>query len=90
MAITFNSTAAHLTAWNGPICGTCGARYLESHACSHADIVRRVNELLALLDRQPAPSCVRPLDSTRACPCRPENGGSGVCGCTLGGPQVTC
>ena len=29
-------------------------------------------------------------DATRNCPCRPENGGSGVCGCTLGGPQVTC
>jgi hypothetical protein len=29
-------------------------------------------------------------DRMAGCPCRPENGGSGVCGCTLGGPEVTC
>lgn len=27
---------------------------------------------------------------TQNCPCRRENGGSGVCGCILGGPKVTC
>lgn len=31
-----------------------------------------------------------PMDRMRQCPCRPENGGSGVCGCILGGLQVTC
>lgn len=24
------------------------------------------------------------------CPCRHENGGSGICGCVLGGFQITC
>ena len=24
------------------------------------------------------------------CSCNPKNGGSGVCGCTLGGTRVTC
>lgn len=28
-------------------------------------------------------------NGTRNCPCRPENGGSGICGCILGGPVVT-
>ena len=27
---------------------------------------------------------------TSQCPCRPENGGSGICGCIFGGPQITC
>lgn len=31
-----------------------------------------------------------PLDRMHGCPCKPENGGSGVCGCILGGPSVTC
>lgn len=29
-------------------------------------------------------------DPTRRCPCRPENGGSGLCGCTLGNRTVHC
>ena len=24
------------------------------------------------------------------CPCNPALGGSGICGCVLGGPMVTC
>lgn len=27
---------------------------------------------------------------THSCSCRPENGGSGICNCTLGGPTITC
>ena len=86
----FNSTDPRVIAWNGPTCGTCGARYLGSHVCSHADITRRINELLALLDRQPGPRCGPARDRMSGCPCRPENGGSGICGCILGGQQVTC
>jgi hypothetical protein len=26
---------------------------------------------------------------TSRCSCRPENGGSGICGCVLGGPTIT-
>ena len=29
-------------------------------------------------------------DRAASCPCRPESGGSGVCGCILGGLKVTC
>ena len=31
-----------------------------------------------------------PKYDTSGCPCRQENGGSGLCGCIFGGPQVTC
>lgn len=74
--------------WNGPICPTCGARYLGSHRCSRDDIMRRINELMALLPGAQAPSA--PGAGGNNCPCRPENGGSGICGCVLGGPQITC
>jgi hypothetical protein len=79
--------------WNGPICGTCGARY----TCSPADLLRKAADLqreaARLLERasdpSPASQPVKPYD-TSSCPCRPENGGSGICGCILGGPRVTC
>lgn len=81
-------TATTGTLWNGPICPTCCARYLGTHVCTQADLIRRINELLALLGTVPATN--QAADPTRNCPCRPENGGSGVCGCVLGGPTVTC
>ena len=73
------NTTTTTIAWNGPTCGTCGVRWLGSHTCSNEDLLRRIDELKALL-RWDVPGC----------PCRPENGGMGVCGCILGGPQVTC
>jgi hypothetical protein len=80
-------------AWNGPTCGICGVRWLGSHSCRNADILRRIGELAALLKPEPmeAPR-QRGLapDPTGSCSCRPENGGSGVCGCILGGLKVTC
>lgn len=84
MSITSDSTGI---VWNGPTCGTCGSRYLGTHQCSAADILRRVNELLGLIKLMPPQ---QPTDRTAGCPCRPENGGSGVCGCILGGPRITC
>lgn len=78
--------------WNGGVCPTCGSQYLGSHACSRQDILRRVRQLLDQLDAVG----VQPQrydfaqDRTAGCPCRPENGGSGVCGCVLSGPTVTC
>lgn len=33
---------------------------------------------------------VKDYDPTATCPCRVENGGSGVCGCVMGAPKVTC
>lgn len=80
-----HTTTTVSTLHNGPACGTCGARYIGQHTCSHADIVRRINELLGMLDTRP-----RLVDTRPTCPCRPENGGSGVCGCVLGGPRITC
>ena len=76
------NTGTSSATWNGPICQTCRAYYLGSHACSAADLTRRIAELQAILDGR--------SNATSGCPCRPENGGSGVCGCTLAGPQVTC
>lgn len=70
--------------WNGPICGTCGAMFLDSHRCSATDLIRRINELVALLAN------VDPVkEPTAGCPCRPENGGNGVCGCILNSLKVT-
>jgi hypothetical protein len=85
------SVTTDSVAWNGPICQTCGTRYLGSHQCSHEDIRRRINELLLLLTPQVQTFVSKhPEDRTANCPCRPENGGSGVCGCILSGPTVTC
>jgi hypothetical protein len=76
------SNSATFTAWNGPICGT---GYLGSHRCSREDIARRIAELARLMDATDAPA-----NRTAGCPCRPENGGSGVCGCIMGGATITC
>lgn len=73
---------------NGPVCPTCGARYLNTHQCSPTDLLRRAQELIDLAQRLPVQP--DPMDRTAGCPCRPENGGSGVCGCIMGGPQITC
>lgn len=73
---------------NGPICYRCGATYIGSHACTCADFDRRIAALEQLRDQTCAP--VATQDQTSTCPCRPENGGSGVCGCIRGGPTVTC
>ena len=57
------------------------------------DLMRRSEELRDMALRRFEslnPQLARGPRDTSACPCRRENGGSGVCGCTLGGPQVTC
>lgn len=87
--ITSVTTSAGIM-WNGGVCGTCGARYLDSHYCTSADILRRMSELMELLAQLQSAQPIAPVDRMAGCPCRPENGGSGVCGCILGGPQITC
>lgn len=82
-------------AWNGPVCPTCDKPYLGVHSCSPVDLLAKADRLRELALRrfaemQPQPTVGPPSDRTAGCPCRPENGGSGVCGCILGGPQVTC
>ena len=84
---TFNSTGVPVTTWNGPVCATCGACYLGTHRCSREDIGRRIAELARLMEVLNPPE---PVDRTAGCPCRKENGGSGVCGCVMGGPTITC
>lgn len=76
------------TLWNGPICGTCGARYLNAHQCSDADLARRIGELAGLMKGGVRPVPTKPADRMAHCPCRPENGGSGVCGCILAGQGI--
>lgn len=74
--------------WNGAVCPACDKGYLGTHRCAPADLLRKAADLIeraGILSRGPSP-----VDRTAGCPCRPENGGSGVCGCILGGPQVTC
>lgn len=80
-----HTTATTATSWNGPTCPTCGTRYLDTHACTTPNLLRRIGELEKLLPGAPPNA-----DRTATCPCRPENGGSGVCGCILSGPAVTC
>ena len=66
-----------------------------------AEWEERAREMLAVAGRRtegptqiftlpPAAASWDPSDRTRNCPCRPENGGSGVCGCILSGPKITC
>lgn len=86
---TITSSTVPTFTWNGGVCSTCGARYLGAHRCTREDIDRQIDALRRLRDMLPVDTDA-PYDRTRNCPCRPENGGSGVCGCTLGGPQVTC
>lgn len=86
--------------WNGPVCGTCGKQYLNSHKCSREDILRRIAELQAILG---CPGCGQNIEGPHYCPgpqksksfsdlcgCNPKNGGSGICGCTLSGPEIIC
>jgi hypothetical protein len=51
-APTFAHGAATTTAvaWNGPICGTCSARYLGHHSCSREDLQRLIDKLTRLRD----------------------------------------
>jgi hypothetical protein len=54
-----------------------------------ARLTRRIEDLER--PGQPLGPAAPSLDPTARCPCRPENGGSGVCGCVLGsGSQVWC
>jgi hypothetical protein len=84
--------------YNGPICTTCGVGYVSSHQCDPAELRRQAMRLLQTADAIDAHNGSAPLrrasapvvDRTAGCPCRPENGGSGICGCVLGGLRITC
>jgi hypothetical protein len=89
MNITGGTTSG---TWNGALCGTCGKGYLGSHQCAAADLLRKAAELTEMAQRlmsQPREVFPR-VDRTASCPCRPENGGSGICGCIMGGMTITC
>jgi hypothetical protein len=94
MNVTTTVSTSSGIAWNGPVCQTCCKPYLGTHQCSPMDLMDRADELMRLarlaFERMNPQPTVGPEDRTSGCPCRPENGGSGVCGCTLGGPQITC
>lgn len=85
-----------LTLHNGPVCATCGRGYIGAHQCDPAELRRQALALLRqadAIDARNQSTPVRPhapFDRTAGCPCRPENGGSGICGCILGGVQITC
>lgn len=83
--------------WNGPICKACNTPYVGTHECRESDLQRRIDELQKQIDElrghAPKREGVRLWQDElfeKNCPCRKENGGSGVCGCTLGGTKITC
>lgn len=99
--VTTTTSSLH----NGPICGQCGVGFVSSHQCDPAELRRQAMVLLRAADsidehNKPKPPWVpptphrpyvapAPVDRTAGCSCRPENGGSGICGCILGGMQIT-
>lgn len=90
--------------WNGPVCQVCGQGYIGSHVCKINVLKDKIAELQKLIeeieDEPKSPMKCHPVKTdwtrpqwsrdTSGCSCRPENGGSGVCGCIFGGPQITC
>lgn len=52
--------------------------------------MEELRRILEMVGKQSDEEYARRYDPTRHCPCRPENGGSGVCGCIMSGPKVTC
>lgn len=87
MSMTGNSITS--TTWNGGHCPTCGANWLNSHACTREDIARRIGELADLLRTMQPQEHVSPPKWRRANGCDACRR-SGVCGCILSGPEVTC
>lgn len=81
-SLTINTSTTAPIMWNGPVCQTCGARYLGAHSCTRGDLMRRIAALQALMPAE------QPI--ARSCPCNPANGGSGICGCVLSGLRITC
>jgi len=89
--------ADNYTLWNGPVCWDCGKPYVAYHSCDPADLEKKaalLQEKADVLRRQRDTMISWSYSSNSRdnseCPCRRENGGSGVCGCALGGTQITC
>lgn len=91
-----SSLSERLAMHNGPVCATCGRGYISAHSCNPADLLRKAADLidtargLQAHERTMQRAVADPVDRTAGCPCRPENGGSGICGCIMGGVQITC
>jgi hypothetical protein len=97
IVLTMN-TAPAAAAHNGPVCHVCMVPYIGIHRCRPEHIEARIDWLQDYLrarydeifrEATPVDVHISPGMRTRSCPCRRENGGSGVCGCVLGGPEVT-
>lgn len=88
--VTVNPSWTH----NGPVCPTCRRGYIGQHTCSPAILRGIIDHLSRRIDEIEQAEVQRSArtnaDYARGCPCNPANGGSGVCGCILGGPQITC
>lgn len=88
--------------WHGPVCNICGQGYIGNHTCRTSVLRDKIAELQKMIDKiekkqQDPLKCCPPNTApgwnwtpydTSGCPCRPENGGSGICGCIMGGPQI--
>lgn len=87
---------------NGPVCTRCNVGYIDTHVCDPDVLIAMATELIAeaarIRDTAAKKAAERwdlrittdQLPGQALCPCRPENGGSGVCSCILGGVKVTC
>lgn len=81
--------------WNGPVCPICHKGYLGSHVCDVADLQAQIERLQQLIDSRPVVADTNPYTHRQqfdpsTCPCSPARGGSGICGCTLTAPTITC
>jgi hypothetical protein len=93
-SLTSSFAVGGCTAWYGPVCSICHRGYIGRHECRVSDLQEKIDFLQKQIDeikanqtreRKPDYDLTRwnkPYD-TSGCPCRPENGGSGICGCTL-------
>lgn len=73
--VTFHQSTSVGQLWNGGYCKSCGDRETPGHVCTHKWVRVPIDQT---------------VDRTASCPCRPENGGSGICGCVLSGARITC
>lgn len=86
--ISVSNTATTTHAWNGPTCPTCHRGYIGAHQCQVADLWIEVRRLMQRITELSAPQPT--VTYAEQCPCNPARGGSGVCGCILGGTRITC
>jgi len=88
-----NYSSNSINTWNGGICTVCNTKWIDYHECDAKDLIDTAKRLLDRAEEILQKDNFKRdnwSDARQSCPCRPENGGSGICGCILGGFRVTC